>query len=50
MQTQTWTEFVNRVAATAGAGALKVVHAETTVLEAEQEDDMLGPTFVTQAD
>ena len=48
MQTNTWTEFVLRVAASTGDGILGVIHADTEHLEAEPEggDAEAGPTFL----
>lgn len=50
MQTNTWTEFVTRVAFTVGEGVVGVVHAETTELgeEDEQADDVHLPTFAAR--
>ncbi|NMO18366.1 DUF1990 family protein [Pyxidicoccus fallax] len=52
MQTNTWTEFVLRVACTAGEGVLGVIHADTTELEDEPEgsDPVHDPTFVAKGD
>lgn len=52
MQTNTWTEFVTRVALTVGEGAVGMLHAETSELgeEEEQADDLQGPTFRARGD
>ena len=54
MQTSTWTDFVTNVALTCGTGVEGVVHADTTIIEADQlapaDDSMDAPTFVAQAD
>jgi hypothetical protein len=47
MQTDTWTEFVNRVALTCGEGAIECVHADTVELPGDAAD--LGPTFSARA-
>jgi hypothetical protein len=51
MQTGTWTDFVDRVAATTGEGVLAQVHAETRVLSGEtarSEELSMLPTFIAQ--
>lgn len=47
MQTETWTEFVNRVALTYGRGVLAFIHAERRVLREDAEDgaERVGPTY-----
>jgi hypothetical protein len=56
MQTNTWTEFVNRVALTAGDGPMRAIHADVSVLRGEdadkvtQEDDDTSPTFIAAGD
>lgn len=52
MQTNTWTDFVNAVALTAGEGIIGFIHAETTVMEEQHEsaDDVQGPTFFARGD
>lgn len=52
MQTNTWTEFVLRVAASTGEGVVGVIHADTRVLREEPEggDVMSGPTFLARGD
>jgi hypothetical protein len=56
MQTNTWTEFVNRVALTAGDGPLKAIHADISVIRGEEaeritsEDDDESPTFIAEGD
>lgn len=48
MQTNTWTDFVDRVAHTVGDGVLGVIHAETTEIADEPDDpeSICSPTFV----
>lgn len=56
MQTNTWTEFVNRVALTVGDGPLRAIHADISVLRGEEadkvtsEDDDESPTFIAMGD
>ncbi|HEX7119886.1 MAG TPA: DUF1990 family protein [Longimicrobiales bacterium] len=52
MQTETWAEFVNRVAATTGAGVLAFVHAETRKLpgDAEGPEALRRPTFLARGE
>lgn len=51
MQTQTWAEFVSRVAITTGDGPLKAVHAETTILESSDPSKEFesGPTYLAKS-
>lgn len=49
MQTNTWTDFVNRVAATFGDGVVGMVHAEKQAVRPEPGDFALDrPTFLAQ--
>ena len=54
MQTSTWTDFVNNVAATCGDGVLGVIHADTVTLRDEEvvpgDEAMDCPTFVAEGD
>ncbi|WP_426748487.1 DUF1990 family protein [Myxococcus faecalis] len=52
MQTNTWTEFVLRVAVSTGEGVVGAIHAETVELEDEPEggDVTAGPTFLARGD
>ncbi len=52
MQTNTWTDFINNTAASAGSRIGQVIHAETTqVEEAPEDDDPLdSPTFLAVGD
>lgn len=51
MQTNTWTDFVNRVAATAGRGVVGVVHVEKRTADEEPGDAAMdAPTFLAVAD
>ena len=47
MQTNTWTDFVDRVAHSVGEGVIGVIHAETTEIEDEGTDPEIvcSPTF-----
>jgi hypothetical protein len=47
MQTSTWTDFINRVAAAFGEGVIGFIHAETSLREDEPASDASStPTFV----
>lgn len=50
MQTETWAEFVNRVALTVGDGVLAFIHADTRRLPegAEGPEDVASPTFIAR--
>lgn len=52
MQTNTWTDFINNTAASAGAHIGQVIHAETTRVEEGPEDDgrVESPTFLADGD
>lgn len=52
MQTNTWTDFVNRVAVTVGEGVIGYIHADTDEVREEPDspDDWASPTFVARAD
>jgi hypothetical protein len=56
MQTNTWTEFVERVALTVGDGPLRAIHADVSVLRGNdadgiaRDDDNESPTFVAVGD
>jgi hypothetical protein len=51
MQTNTWTDFVNRVAAATGRGVLGVVHAETReIADRDDADVTSSPTFEARGD
>ena len=54
MQTTTWTDFVNNVAVTCGAGVVSEVHADVRQLneaDAEPGDEAMDcPTFVARGD
>ena len=45
MQTNTWTDFINNLAATAGQGVVGVIRADTSELDGG-DDDPTAPTFV----
>jgi hypothetical protein len=45
MQTNTWTDFINNLAATAGQGVVGAIRAETSQLDAD-DDEPTAPTFV----
>lgn len=48
MQTNTWTDFVDRVAHTVGEGVVGVIHADTTEVSDEPDDAevICSPTFL----
>lgn len=48
MQTNTWTEFVNRVALSAGDGPVSLIHAETKQIPDEDPETLAGPTFLAK--
>jgi hypothetical protein len=54
MQTETWTTFINKIAATCGDGVDGIVHAETRPLAEDEwlpaDESMDAPTFVAVAD
>jgi hypothetical protein len=51
MQTNTWTEFVLRVALTTGEGAIGHIRADTTEVDDEDEKEAeTSPTFVARGD
>lgn len=52
MQTNTWTDFINRVAVVVGDGVIGYIHAETRRLRHLPPDaDAIGaPTFIARAD
>jgi hypothetical protein len=50
MQTNTWTEFVNRVALAAGKGVIGYIHAESQEIRDEPEEALDGPTFIAEGD
>lgn len=52
MQTNSWTDFVDRVAHTVGEGVIGVIHAETTETTDEPDDPevICSPTFQATGD
>lgn len=49
MQTNTWTDFVDRLAHTVGNGVVGAIHAETQEVEEEDADRAMDrPTFISQ--
>ena len=50
MQTNTWTDFVNHVAAAVGQGVMGVIRVETTEVEETPEDLQAVPTFLAEGD
>lgn len=52
MQTNTWTDFINRLAATIGSGVVGPIHAETRVVPDEPHDleSLRSPTFLARGD
>ena len=49
MQTQTWADFINKVAAVCGGGVLGEIHADTRKID-EDPGDFCDPTFVAEGD
>jgi hypothetical protein len=51
MQTNTWTDFINRVASTFGHGVVGKVHAEKRAVRPEPGDEAVDrPTFIARGD
>ena len=52
MQTNCWTDFVNRVALSAGDGVVGWIHADKRKhrRRADNPEDLCGPTFVARSD
>jgi len=53
MQATTWTDFVDRVAHTVGAGVVGVIRVETAKMEEDEPDDpevICSPTFLAVGD
>lgn len=51
MQTNTWTDYINRLAHMLGEGIIGSIHAEKQEVEPREEDEtMNAPTFITQGD
>lgn len=52
MQTNTWTDFINRLAVTVGAGVIGPIYAETRVIPEEPLDpeSLRSPTFVARGE
>jgi hypothetical protein len=52
MQTNTWTDCINRLAVAVGAGVIGWIHAETRVIPEEPRDleSLRSPTFVARGD
>lgn len=52
MQTNTWSDYVNRVALTFGDGVVSRIHAETSEIPDEAPPSVIpiGPTFVARGD
>jgi hypothetical protein len=50
MQSTTWTDFLDRLAHTVGAGMIGCLHDETTEVpvEMEPQDSLFSPTFVAE--
>jgi hypothetical protein len=45
MQTNTWTDFIDRLAHMVGDGVVGAIHAETKEIEDEPADSVCSPTF-----
>lgn len=51
MQTNTWTDFVNRVAITVGEGAVAWIHADKQCIDGfMEEENPCTPTFIARGD
>lgn len=51
MQTNTWSDFINRFATSVGKGVIGAIHAEKQTVEEEEGDRSLdGPTFIAEGD
>jgi hypothetical protein len=51
MQTSTWTDFIDRLAATIGTGVIGPIHAETRVIRDEPGAEWRNtPTFIARGD
>jgi len=52
MQTNTWTDFIDRLASTVGAGVSGPIHVETRVVEDEPDEpgSFYSPTFLARGD
>jgi hypothetical protein len=49
MQTSTWTDFVDRVAATVGEGVEGMIHADTCEIDDEPDPDaQSAPTYLAE--
>ena len=49
MQTSTWSDFINRLAASVGAGVVGAIHAEKRAVEEEPGDRSVdAPTFIAE--
>lgn len=48
MQTNTWADFINRVAATLGEGVIGFIRAGTRTVEDEPDEEARRPTFETR--
>ena len=50
MQTNTWTDFIDRLAHSVGEGVVGAIHVETREVDEEETDAHHGPTFVARGD
>lgn len=50
MQTNTWADFINRLAAMAGEGVIGFLHAETREVQPEPDEDEPKPTFLARSE
>lgn len=49
MQTNTWTDFIDRLAHTVGSGIIGAIHADTQKVDVEEADHALdAPTFIAR--
>lgn len=50
MQTNTWTDFIDRLAHTVGKGVVGMIHADVKKIEDDEEDRFDAPTFIARGD
>lgn len=50
MQTNTWTDFIDRLAHTVGDGVVGAIHADVEQIEDDADDRFDAPTFIARGD
>jgi hypothetical protein len=50
MQTNTWTDFIDRLAHTVGDGVVGMIHADVKEIEDDEEDRFDQPTFIARGE